>query len=179
MHGITNTVQHVSWQWREIEVPVIAALHGVVFGGGFQISLGADIRIASSDAQFSIMEIKWGLIPDMSGTQLMRHLASDDRIRELVYTGRVFSAEQAKEYGFVTEIHKDPVSAALQLAATIATKNPDAQRANKRLLNAANYLTAEQGLLMESIEQDKIIGRKNQLEAVFAELEKRAPNFTD
>src|SRR5262245_19555121 len=77
-HGLANSVQQVAWQWRELPVPVIAAVHGVAFGGGFQIMLGADLRYAAPATKFSVMEIKWGLVPDMAGTQLMRHLARDD-----------------------------------------------------------------------------------------------------
>jgi enoyl-CoA hydratase/carnithine racemase len=103
-HGLTNSVQQVAWQWRELAVPVIAAAHGVAFGGGFQIMLGADLRYAAPDTKFSVMEIKWGLVPDMAGTQLMRHLARDDVVRELTYTGRVFAAEEALAHGFVTRL---------------------------------------------------------------------------
>jgi enoyl-CoA hydratase/carnithine racemase len=178
-HGIANGPQAAAWVWRELPQPVIAAVHGVAFGGGFQVCLGADLRYAAPDTRFSIMEIKWGLVPDMAGTQLMKTLARDDVIRELTYTGRVFSAQEALEYGFVTRIAEDPLALALETAAEIASKNPEAQRANKRLFNAAPRLSPAEGLLMESEEQDEIIGRPNQVEAVMAELEKRRANFTD
>lgn len=178
-HGITNYLQYAVWMWRDLPIPVIAAVHGVAFGGGFQMALGADIRYAAPDTRFSIMEIKWGLVPDMAGTQLMRHLAREDIVRELSYTGRIFTAQEALEYGFVTRICEDPLSAALETAAEIATKNPEAIRANKQLFNAANYLSAEAGLLMESEVQEAVIGRPNQKEAVNASLEKRSANFTD
>lgn len=178
-HGIANLAQHAAWVWRELPVPVIAAVHGVAFGGGFQVCLGADIRYAAPGTRMSIMEIKWGLVPDMAGTQLMRHLARDDVIRELTYTGRVFTAEEALNYGFVTQVVEDPRALALETAGQIALRNPHAMRANKRLLNEANYLSAEAGLMMESQEQDRIIGKPNQVEAVMAELEKREPRFAD
>lgn len=178
-HGIANGPQHAAWVWRELPVPVIAAVHGVAFGGGFQVCLGADMRYAAPGTRFSVMEIKWGLVPDMAGTQLMRHLVRDDIARELSYTGRVFSAEQALDYGLVTRVVEDPRALALETAAEIAGRNPDAIRANKRLFNAANYLSAEQGLLMESVEQDEIIGKPNQVEAVMAELEKRPAIYRD
>ena len=164
--------------WRELPVPVIAALHGVVFGGGFQVSMGADIRYAAPGTRMSIMEIRWGLVPDMAGTQLMRHLARDDVIRELTYTGRIFTAEQAQEYGFVTRVVDDPYAQALELAREIAGKNPAAIRADKRMFNAANYLSVEAGLLMESEEQELVLGSPNQIEAVRAEIEKRPANFS-
>jgi enoyl-CoA hydratase/carnithine racemase len=154
-------------------------VHGVAFGGGFQVCLGADIRYAAPGTRMSIMEIKWGLVPDMAGTQLMRHLARDDVIRELAYTGRVFTAEEALGYGFVTRVVEDPRALALETAEQIALRNPHAMRANKRLFNEANYLSAEAGLMMESQEQDMIIGKPNQIEAVMAELEKREPRFAD
>jgi enoyl-CoA hydratase/carnithine racemase len=177
--GIANGPQYAAWVWRELPVPVIAAVHGVAFGGGFQVCLGADIRYAAPGTRFSIMEIKWGLVPDMAGTQLMRGLARDDVIRELTYTGRIFSAEEALEYGFVTRIVDDPRALALETAAQIAARNPQAMRANKRLFNAAHDLAPAEGLMMESEEQDLIIGSPNQIEAVMAELEKRPAAFTD
>ena len=177
--GIANGPQAAAWAWREVPVPVIAAVHGVAFGGGFQVCLGADIRYAAADTRFSVMEIKWGLVPDMAGTQLMKTLARDDIIRELTYTGRIFSAAEALEYGFVTRVVEDPLALARQTAAEIAARNPAAQRANKRLFNAAHDLSHAEGLLMESEEQDAIIGRPNQVEAVMAELEKRPANFRD
>lgn len=178
-HGIANQVQWVAWLWRELPVPVIAALNGVVFGGGLQIALGADIRFASPSCQFSIMEMKWGIVPDMSSSQIMRHLIRDDVIRELTYTARVFSAEEALQYGFVTHLIDDPVEAALQTAELIAQQNPHAVRAAKRIIDGAYYKSQAEGLLHESQEQDQILGSPNQIEAVMAQLEKRAPKFKD
>ncbi|MBV1916419.1 MAG: crotonase/enoyl-CoA hydratase family protein [Pseudomonadales bacterium] len=178
-HGIANYFQHAVWMWRDLPMPVIAAVHGVAFGGGFQLALGADIRYAAPNTRFSIMEIKWGLVPDMAGTQLMRHLAREDIVRELSYTGRIFSAQEALEYGFVTRIVDDPLALAFDTAREIASKNPQAIRGNKRLFNAANYLSAEAGLLMESEVQDGVIGMPNQKEAVTAVLEERSAHFTD
>lgn len=178
-HGIANLPQYAAWVWRELPVPVIAVLRGVAFGGGFQIALGADMRYAAPDCRLSVMEIKWGLVPDMGGTQLMRHLARDDIVRELSYTGRVFSASEALGYGLVTRVEEDPFAAAMATAREIADKNPDAIRANKRIFNRAGYIAAEEGLLLESEEQDAIIGRRNQVEAVMAQLERRRPEFVD
>jgi enoyl-CoA hydratase/carnithine racemase len=175
--GIANSPQHIAWLWRELPVPVIAAVHGVSFGGGFQLALGADIRYAAPGTRFSVMEIKGGLVPDMAGTQLMRHLVRDDVARELTYSGRIFDAEEALALGLVTRICEDPLAAALETAQQIANRNPDAIRASKRLLNEANVISPAEGLLMESVEQDAIIGTPNQIEAVMAEMEKRSPNF--
>lgn len=177
--GIANDAQYAAWIWREVPVPVIAAVHGVAFGGGFQVMLGADIRYVAPDTKLSVMEVKWGLVPDMAGTQLMRHLAREDIVRELSYTGRVFSGEEAFNYGFATRVTKDPLAEALATAKEIAGKSPDAIRAMKRIYNAAPYATAADGLLMESIEQDKLIGSPNQIESIMSNLEKRPAKFKD
>ncbi len=178
-HGIANGPQYAAWVWRELRVPVIAAVHGVAFGGGFQVCLGADMRYAAPGTRFSIMEIKWGLVPDMAGTQLMRGLARDDIIRELSYSGRIFSAEEALDYGFVTRIVENPHEQALAMAREIAGRNPQAIQANKRLFNRAHDMSPAEGLLMESEEQDLIIGSPNQVEAVMSELEQREASFKD
>jgi enoyl-CoA hydratase/carnithine racemase len=178
-HGIANDPQHCAWLWRTLPVPVIAAVHGVAFGGGFQIALGADMRYATADARFSVMEIKWGLVPDLAGTQLMRHLAREDVVRELTYTGRVFNGLEAKEYGFVTKLVDDPRAAALETAREIADKSPDAVRAAKRLLNDAVTVDPATGLMAESVEQLKLIRSPNQVEAVMSNLQKRAANYKD
>lgn len=177
-HGQANFPQVAVWGWRQLPVPVIAAVHGVAFGGGFQLSLGADMRFLSPDARMSIMEIKWGLVPDMAGTPILANLVRDDILRDLTYTGRIFSAQEAMTYGLATRICDDPRAAALEVAREIAGKNPDAIRAAKRLLN---NLSVDPGpaLLAESVEQQKLIGSPNQTEAVRANLEKRAPKFAD
>jgi enoyl-CoA hydratase/carnithine racemase len=154
-------------------------VHGVAFGGGFQVALGADMRYVAPDTRLAVMEIKWGLVPDMAGTQLMRHLAREDIVRELTYTGRIFSGEEAFQYGFATRVCADPRAEALATAREIASKSPDAIRAAKRVLNAAVMVTARQGLTMESVEQGHLIGSPNQVEAVMANMQKRAPVFVD
>jgi len=176
-HGIANKPQHAAWMWHELPVPVVAAVHGVAFGGGLQLALGADLRYVAPDARMSIMEIKWGLVPDMAGTQLLRHLARDDVIRELTYTGRIFSGEEALEYGLATRVCFDPLTEALATAKEIAGRNPDAIRADKQLLNDSRYLGAAEGLVLESRLQDAVIGTPNQIEAVMSELEKRPANY--
>jgi enoyl-CoA hydratase/carnithine racemase len=177
--GIANDPQHIVWMWRELPMPVIAAVEGVALGGGFHIALGADMRYAKAQSKFSILELKWGLVPDMSSTQIMRHLAPDDVIRELTYTARIFSAQEAKQWGFITDIVDDPVAHALSLANDIACKNPHAIRGAKKIIDSANYQTAAEGLLMESQVQDGIIGTPNQIEAIMAAMQKRQPKFED
>ncbi len=178
-NGIANRPQYAVWVWREVPVPVIAAVHGVAFGGGFQLMLGADMRYAAPDTRLSIMEIKWGLVPDMAGTQIMRHLVRDDIVRELTYTGRIFTAEEGERFGLITRLCADPRADALATAREIAGKSPDAVRAAKRLLNAAPLVTAADGLMAESVEQESLGGKPNQIEAVMANLEKRVPRFSD
>ncbi len=176
--GIANFPQMAVWGWRELPVPVIAAVHGVAFGGGFQLSLGADMRFLSADARMSIMEIKWGLVPDMAGTPILASLVRDDILRELAYTGRIFSAQEALNYGLATRICDDPRATALEVAREIAGKSPDAIRAVKRMLNKLLADPAA-ALLAESVEQQKLIGSANQQEAVSANIDKRPPNFVD
>jgi enoyl-CoA hydratase/carnithine racemase len=178
-HGISNLFQQVAWVWRELPMPVIAAVHGTAIGGGFQIMLGADMRYVHPETKLSIMEIKWGLVPDMAGTQLWTNLAREDILRELTYTGRIFSGVEALEYGFATRLADDPKAMAMEMAQEIAGKNPEAIRANKRIFNAMRNPSEDEGLMLESVEQQAIIGGANQMEAVMANMEKRAPNFKD
>ena len=170
--------QQAVWGWRQLPVPVIAAVHGVAFGGGFQLALGADMRYLAPDARMSIMEIKWGLVPDMAGTPILKRLLRDDVLRELTYTGRIFSAQEALSYGLATRICDDPRAAALETAHEIAEKSPDAIRATKRMLNALMGDTAP-ALSLEVAEQKTLIGSPNQREAVLANMEKRAARFVD
>ena len=177
-YGIANRVQYAVWVWHVMPVPVIAAVHGVAFGGGFQLSLGADMRFLTADARMSIMEIKWGLVPDMAGTPILASLVRDDILRELTFTGRIFSAQEALSWGLATRICDDPRAAAFEVAHEIAARSPEAIRAAKRLLNNLSVEPAP-ALLAESIEQQKLIGSPNQLEAVRANIEKRVPHFVD
>ena len=178
-HGIANQPQQAVWGWRECPVPVIAAVHGVAFGGGFQVQLGADIRITHPDTKLSVMEIKWGLVPDMGGTAIMRNLAREDVVRELTYTGRIFSGSEGAEMGFVTRLSDDPHAESMALAREIAGKNPDAIRSGKHIFNSVAGMTDAEALLQESELQDGIIGTPNQVEAVMSQMQKRDPQFTN
>lgn len=178
-HGITNLWQQTVWVWRALPVPVIAAVHGIAFGGGLQIMLGADIKYITADCRLSIMEMKWGIIPDMAGTQLMRHSVRDDIIRELTYTNREFSGADAVQYGFATHVSEEPFADAMTLAKEIAAKSPSAIVKAKKVLNAAPYLSVEDGLMLESVEQQAIMLKPNQMEAVFSSMQKRPGNFAD
>jgi enoyl-CoA hydratase/carnithine racemase len=174
-----NFAQRAGWIWRELPVPVIAAVHGVAFGGGLQVALGADIRIIAPDARMSVMEIKWGLIPDMSGTQTLRHLVRDDVARELTYTGRIVEGEEAVALGLATRTSSDPRETALEMARDIAQKSPSAIRAGKQLLNETREIGINDGLALEERLQKGLIGGPNQVESVKANMQKRSPKFQD
>jgi enoyl-CoA hydratase/carnithine racemase len=178
-HGAANREQYAVLVWRQLPVPVIAAVHGVAFGGGFQLMLGADLRFVAPDARLSVMEIKWGLVPDMGGTLLMRGLVADDIMRELVFTGREFSGREALGYGLATHICDDPLSEALRVAGEIAQKSPSAIRAAKRLCNSSSEGDDAALLLGESVEQDSLMAHPHHAEAVAANFEKRKPTFLD
>jgi enoyl-CoA hydratase/carnithine racemase len=177
--GGSNRAQHAVMVWREIPVPVIAAVHGVAFGGGFQLALGADMRFVTPDARMAVMEIKWGLVPDMAGIALLRRLIRDDQARELTYSGRQFTGEEALSLGLATRVCADPYAEALAFARDVASKNPDAIRADKRLMNLADDGDQRAILLAESVEQSALIGSPNQIEAVHSSMQKRAPNFVN
>lgn len=174
-----NAPQQAVLGWRELPVPVIAAVHGVAFGGGLQLMLGADLRLVAPDARLSIMEIHWGLVPDMGGIALLRRLVRDDVARELTYTGRVFDGNEALQLGLATRVCADPRAAALALARTLAQQPPRALRAAKRLFELAADDDAAAILQAESREQAALIGAAEQVEAVRARLEGRAPRFDD
>jgi enoyl-CoA hydratase/carnithine racemase len=174
-----NHAQRPAYVWKRLPVPVIAAVHGVAFGGGLQIALGADIRFATPDAKLSVMEIKWGLVPDMSLTQTLRDLVPLDVAKELTFTGRILSGTEAKALGLVTHVVDDPLAAARALAEEIAGKSPDAIRAGKRLFEESWRADARTGLELESRLQIALIGSKNQVEAVKANFENRPPVFSD
>lgn len=178
-HGIANLAQYVAWGWRELPMPVIAALHGVVLGGGLQIASGADVRIAHPATRLAIRELHWGIVPDMAGVALWRTLARDDVLRELTYTAREFDAVAAAEYGLVTRVSEDPLGEAMALARDIAGRNPHAIRGAKRLYNLAADSDAAGALRAESDEQLKLLRSPNQMEQVMANMEKRAARFID
>jgi len=174
-----NRFQRAAYAWRELPVPVICALHGVTFGGGFQIAMGADLRYAARDTQFSIMESKWGLIPDMAISTTLRHIVPPDLVKELAWTARVFDAEEALQIGVLTSIEEDPLAVARRVARECADKSPDAIRGIKRLVNEAWSRSEEDSLVLEAQLQLRLLGSGNQAEAVRANLENRKPNFTN
>ncbi|MEL6860774.1 MAG: crotonase/enoyl-CoA hydratase family protein [Pseudomonadota bacterium] len=177
--GVSNDPQYVAYGWREIPVPVIAAGHGVIFGGGLQIFSGADVKFIHPDTRCAVMEMKWGLVPDMAGFPLWRENVRGDVLRELTYTNREFSGREAAELGFATHATETPHADAMALAKTIALKNPQAVRGAKRLFAVQSHSTDAELLQAESTEQDGIIRKPNQMEAVKASMDKRKPVFVD
>jgi enoyl-CoA hydratase/carnithine racemase len=177
---LANFAQRVTYDWSLVPAPVIAAIHGNCFGGGLQIALGADIRIAAPDAKLCVMEIKWGLVPDMGITQTLPRLVPIDVAKELTYTGRIVSGSEGAALGLVTRNADDPLAAARELASEIAQKSPDAIRAAKRLYNEtwASNDTAV-ALVRESQLQTELIGKPNQIAAVMAGMSGEKPAFVD
>ena len=176
---ITHLGQQAAYVWQELEVPVIAAVHGVALGGGAQIALGADIRIVAPDARISILEIRWGLIPDMTGTAMLPLLVGLDVAKELALTGRMVGGEEAVRIGLATRVSDTPLDDALALAREIAGKSPQAVRGVKRLLNASPGRPVAEQFADERKIIGSLIGSRNQVEAVTAYFEKRDPVFED
>jgi enoyl-CoA hydratase/carnithine racemase len=177
---LANFAQRVTYDWSLVPAPVIAAIHGNCFGGGLQIALGADIRIAAPEAKLSIMEIKWGLVPDMGITQTLPRLVPIDVAKELTFSGRIISGSEATALGLVTRIADDPLASAMALAEEIAQKSPDAVRAAKRLYNET-WVSNDAGaaLARESELQAGLVGTPNQIAAVVAGISGDQPNFVD
>ena len=176
---IAKLAQRVVRIWAELPVPVIAAIHGPALGGGLQLALGADIRIVAPDAQLGALEIRWGIVPDMTGTQVLPGLVGIDRAKDLVLTGRTITGDEAVAIGLATRASDDPRGAALTLAREIAAMNPHAVRHAKRLLDLAGSVTLDDGLAQERVAMRDLVGSANQVEAVTASFEKRVPLFED
>jgi enoyl-CoA hydratase/carnithine racemase len=179
-----NGGQHTAWVWHRMAVPVIAAVHGVALGGGLQIALGADIRIVAPDARLSVLEIRWGLIPDMTGTWMLPRLVGPDVAKELTWTGRMVSGTDAVSLGLATRTSEHPRDDALALAADIAGRSPTAIRGAKALLSAslppgAGGRTPAEHFADEERTMRSLVGSSDQLEAVAAALEQRPARFPD
>lgn len=174
-----NFFQRPAYVWREVPVPVFCALEGVTFGAGLQIALGADVRFSAADARLSIMEVRWGLIPDLAISTTARHIVAADRLKELAFSGRIVSGEEAYGLGLVTALHTDPYAAAKLAALEVAARSPDAIRGIKQLFNEGLGLPHAEALALEARIQSGIMGRPNQKEAVRANLAKDKPEFVD
>jgi enoyl-CoA hydratase/carnithine racemase len=174
-----NVAQRACWIWTEVPVPVIAAVHGAALGGGLQLALACDLRIVAPDAQLSVMEIRYGLVPDMTASQTLLRLVRADVAKELVFTGRVVGGEEGTRIGLATRVAADPLAEATALATTIAAQSPHAIRAGKALLDRAGEMTAAAALAYETELQLGLLGTPNQVEAVQAAMMKRAARFAD
>lgn len=175
--GTTNQWQEVAMVWTRVPVPVIAAIHGVCYGGGLQLALGADIRIASPDATLAVMELKWGIVPDMGGMVQLPRLVRSDVLRRLTYTATPIPAAQAEIWGLVTELAEDPLAAAIDMAAMLTSKSPSALRAAKALISFAETSSIDEVLCEESRVQAELLGKPHQMEVVAATFQKRDPVF--
>ena len=176
---VANIVQRVTYDWQRLPMPVVAAIHGNCLGGGAQLALGADIRISARELKFCVMEIKYGLIPDMGITQTLPTLVPLDVAKEIVFTGRTVGADEALELGLVTRLADDPLADAKALAAEIASKSPHAIRSGKRLLNECYTARSEEALKLEAVLQRALIGSPNQIAAVTAAMTKEPARFED
>jgi len=178
--GITHTAQQVTWAWQELPMPVIAAIKGHAIGGGCQLALGTDIRFVHPTTELSIRETFWGLIPDMGATVYLRNLGvRDDIAKELIWTARLFTGTEAHALGLATHLSNDPLASAMALATELCSRNPDALRAGKRLLNRSQNMLAPAQFQEERTEIRALIGTPNQLEAVMSGMQRRSPKFTD
>ena len=175
--GLTHLGQQTAWVWQELTVPVIAAVHGVALGGGLQVALGADLRIVAPDARLSVMEIRWGLVPDMTGSYQLGRLVRPDVAKELCLTGRMVNGEEAVRIGLATRVSADPRGDALALAHDIAGRNPDAVRGIKTLIDGAAGREPVAQFAEERRVVAALIGSANQIEAVTAHFEQRAPVY--
>ena len=175
----THLGQQAAWVWTEVPVPVIAAVHGPCLGGGLQVALGADLRIVAPGATLSVLEVRWGLTPDMTATVVLPRLVGLDVAKELTWTGRTVDGEEAVRLGLATRVADDPRAAALDLARELAAKSPDAIRAAKRLFDPAAARSLPDQLAYERTAIGSLIGSRNQVESVTAFFEKRAPAFED
>ena len=176
---ITHNAQQAVWGWRELPVPVIGAVHGVAFGAGIQLAVGCDIRFVTPDVRMSILEIRWGISPDMTITRLLPGIVGADVAKELIWTGREVNGEEAVRIGLATHVADDPHAEAMALAQTIASKSPHAIRAGKRLVEAAYAEDFAAGFAQEREEIFSLIGTPNQVESVTAFFEKRTPDYAE
>lgn len=177
----TSAAQQACWVWRELPVPVIAAVAGPCLGGGLQIAMATDVRVVAPDAKLSVLEVRWGLIPDMTGTWVLPRLVGPDVAKELTWTGRMVDGEEAVRIGLATRLADDPRSAAFELAAELASKSPAAVRHGKRLLDLSTSpgRTTAEHFVDERTTMASLIGSPGNVEAVTAYFEKREPVFED
>ncbi len=173
----TNLFQEACWAWRRLPVPVVAAVHGHCYGGGLQIALAADLRMTTPDAQWSVLEAKWGLIPDMSGIQALAQQVRMDVAKRLTMTGEVVSGTRAVELGLASEVHDEPFVAATRFLEEVATRSPDSVAATKRLFERTWTSGPRRTFARERLEQARLLARGNTKVAREAALRRESPSF--
>lgn len=173
----TNTFQEAVWAFRRLPVPVIAAVDGYCFGGALQLALAADYRFTTAEAQWSVLEAKWGLIPDMTGVHALSQLVPIDVAKRLTMTGEIFSGERAVELGLASEVAKDPHAAALQLAELIGGRSPDSVAYSKRIFDATWHAGARRTFVQERVRQLRLLAAQNTTVARTAAVKKQLPAF--
>lgn len=175
----TNRFQEACWSWRRLPVPVVAVVHGHCYGGGLQLALAADFRYTTPDSQWSVLEAKWGLIPDMSGIRSLAELVGIDTAKRLTMTGDTLTGEEAHRLGLVTEVAADPMAAADELVAKLRTRSPDAVAAAKRLFDATWTATPRRTFARERAEQLALLVNANTRIAREAAFKRTTPEFVE
>jgi enoyl-CoA hydratase/carnithine racemase len=173
----TNTFQEAGWAWRRLPVPVIAAVEGHCFGGGLQIALAADFRFATPESEWSVLEGRWGIIPDMTGVRSLAELVGIDTAKRLTMTAEVLSGKEAHELGLVTELAADPVAAAVAFAGRLGERSPDALAAAKRLFNSTWTASPRRTFARERLEQLALLFSANAKAAREAAFARKSPEF--
>ena len=173
----TNLFQEACWAWRRLSVPVVAAVHGHCYGGGLQIALAADLRMTTADAQWSVLEAKWGLIPDMGGIQALSQQLRMDVAKRLTMTGEVVSGTRAVELGLASEVHEEPFVAATRFLEAVATRSPDSVAATKRLFGRTWTAGDRRTFARERFEQARLLATRNTTIAREAAMKRVVPVF--
>jgi enoyl-CoA hydratase/carnithine racemase len=174
----TNLFQEAAWSWRRLPVPVVAVVRGHCYGAGLQIALGADFRISTADAQWSVLEARWGLVPDMSGTQSLAQLVGIDTAKLLTMTGETISGRRAHELGLVTSLADDPMAAAEELVRQLRERSPDAVAAAKRLFDSTWSSTPRRTFARERAAQLALLVGANHRAARDAAVRRESPVFS-
>lgn len=174
---MTNLAQEAAWCWRRLPMPVIAVVQGRCYGGGLQLALACDFRYATPNAELSVMEVKWGLVPDMTGSVTLRELLPMDKAKELTMTGRTFTGTEAKLLNLVTDVTSEPLAAAEKLAAQIAARSPDAVAGAKALFHRTWVAGVWRAFAIETWLQWRMFFTRNQRVAVKAGMAKKSPQF--
>ncbi|HYN30727.1 MAG TPA: crotonase/enoyl-CoA hydratase family protein [Dermatophilaceae bacterium] len=173
----TNTFQEACWAWRRLPVPVLAAVHGHCYGGGLQVALAADFRITTPDARWSVMEARWGLVPDMSGARALAQLVGIDVAKRLTMTAEVVSGEEAVRLGLATEVAEDPYAAADRLVAALRERSPDSVAATKRLFERTWGRGERRTFARERLEQARLLAGRNTEVARRAAMSRETPAY--